>query len=199
MCANLYLSQHSRNVLVHDGHIKLTDFGVSRHVDIITTIHKGVFGRVPYMEPKLFRNIDYHVDKRSDCYSLGVLLWEISTGRRPFAGCDEILTKLAIIDGERETPSPDTPQKYVDLYKKCWDGEPENRPSASDAYTCLVKMKETGASSIQNDNGKHLEIIISSNPYSFIIFTFQKNQTKKMIIPPLVNIGHMVSVFVCHI
>src|SRR6185369_15637563 len=104
----------------------------------------------------LFTTSDYLVDKRSDCYSLGVLLWEISTGKHPFSGCNGYAIISAIIDGKREKPSPNTPQEYIRLYEKCWDDEPENRPTASQVRMRLEKMRETNARPIQtNNNGEY--------------------------------------------
>jgi serine/threonine protein kinase len=43
-----------------------------------------MFGVVPYMDPKKFNNRSYSLNKKSDVYSVGVLLWEISNGLPPF-------------------------------------------------------------------------------------------------------------------
>ncbi|CAI2179331.1 3994_t:CDS:2, partial [Funneliformis geosporum] len=99
-----------------------------------------VFGVLPYVDPKRFdrqRKNDntfqpYMLNKKSDVYSVGVLLWEISSGRPPFYVKGEeydFTLAMDIIQGLRESVIPGTPEFYVNIYTECWDGEPENRPA----------------------------------------------------------------------
>ncbi|KAF0556960.1 kinase-like protein [Gigaspora margarita] len=131
---------HSGNILIHEKHAKITDFGISRQINTHTTIHHGIFGRIPYIEPRLLRQLDYPYDKRSDIYSFGVLMWEISSGQCPFNGLDELTTRLNIIDGNRETPVPGTPDIYRELYVESWDDEPQKRPTIDIALERLISM-----------------------------------------------------------
>jgi serine/threonine protein kinase len=59
-------------------------------------------------------------DKKSDVYSVGVLLWEISSGKKPFESYDSIQDQIAltlrILCGKRETPIVGTPDDYVNIY-----------------------------------------------------------------------------------
>ena len=68
------------------------------------------------MDPKCFKNKNYKLDKKSDVYSVGVLMWQISSGRRPFCyvDCDTI---LEILGGIREEIIDGTPAEYSNLYK----------------------------------------------------------------------------------
>jgi serine/threonine protein kinase len=57
------------------------------------------------------------LDRKSDVYSIGVLLWEISSGQPPFNDVPhEIDLVISILKGLRESPVPDTPKDYVKLY-----------------------------------------------------------------------------------
>ena len=94
----------------------MADFGLSRK---ITEVSLRRFGIIPYVDPKSFGNQHYKLNKESDVYSIGVLMWQISSGRKPFdteADYDGKLS-LAILNGKREEIIVGTPIKYSNLYK----------------------------------------------------------------------------------
>ncbi|POG68500.1 uncharacterized protein OCT59_019665 [Rhizophagus irregularis] len=56
-------------------------------------------------------------------------MWEISSGQQPFYGEDyDVSLALAILYGRRENVIDGTPSAYSNLYKECWEGEPNERP-----------------------------------------------------------------------
>ncbi|RGB39525.1 kinase-like domain-containing protein [Rhizophagus diaphanus] len=120
---------HSKNILVHQSIIKLADFGLSKRIDESCTTRSDLLGVVPYIDPKKFNIEPYTLNEKSDIYSIGVLLWEISSGKPPFEGIAPYCLIVQIPQGLRETPVPDTSTTYVDLYTECWNGEPDNRPT----------------------------------------------------------------------
>ena len=71
---------------------------------------------IPYYDPQLFKG--QKTNKKSDVYSVGVLLWEISSGKVPFDSFDsnQAVILYKILEGEREIPVPDTPIDYVNIY-----------------------------------------------------------------------------------
>ncbi|CAB4388133.1 unnamed protein product [Rhizophagus irregularis] len=76
-------------------------------------------------------------------FGIGVLLWELSSGQPPFCADGEHYDVGLIYDisqGHRETVVPDTPDEYVKIYTKCWDGEPDNRPTI---FQVVDWLKET--------------------------------------------------------
>ncbi|PKY50281.1 kinase-like protein, partial [Rhizophagus irregularis] len=133
---------HSKNILVNNGKLLIADFGLSKKLAEITPNSKGnKYGMVEYIEPQCLKNIEYKKDKKSDIYSLGVLLWEISSGRPPFSKCSRGIISCHIKDGYREKPIENTPPKYQKLYQECWDGEPEPRPDIEKVYEILSQLK----------------------------------------------------------
>src|SRR3954452_12385271 len=93
------------NVLVSmSGQVKLIDFGVAKWGAQRTETRHGVLkGKCAYMSPEQCRAEP--LDRRSDVFSLGVLLYEITTGRRPFEGANDFEVMTAVVRGEPPAPS----------------------------------------------------------------------------------------------
>ena len=79
---------------------------------------------LPYIDPRHFKrqtnNDNYKANKKSDVYSVGVILWEISSGQGPFKSYNKPYQKPAlmmeILNGKRETPIIGTPIDYINIY-----------------------------------------------------------------------------------
>ena len=71
------------------------------------------------MDPKCFNNGKNHkLNKKSDVYSIGVLMWQISSGRKPFAESNyNVGLALAIVNGKREKIIDGTLIEYSNLYE----------------------------------------------------------------------------------
>lgn len=94
------------NVLLDDeGHCYLTDFGIARIVNDATqlTTTGNVLGTVDYVAPELFE-VHRRADARSDLYSLGVLLYEMVTGRLPFTADNPLA--LVAMHANKQPPAP---------------------------------------------------------------------------------------------
>jgi serine/threonine protein kinase len=139
-----------------DGRVKILDFGVAklqsapeeteRPVEELTTVTKSgaMIGTVAYMSPEQLRG--KAVDHRSDIFSVGVILYEMLTGRRAFRGETEVDTITAVLrEDPPEIPAQqsDIPQTFRQIVGHCLEKEPENRfQSARDLAFALDTLAE---------------------------------------------------------
>ncbi|PKC00140.1 kinase-like protein, partial [Rhizophagus irregularis] len=90
-----------------------------------------IYGVIPYIAPEIFKGSAF--SKESDIYSLGMIMWELTTGCKPFANVEhDHFLIFNIIDGVRPEITEDTPECYANLMKSCWDSDPKKRPSIGD-------------------------------------------------------------------
>ncbi|RGB37214.1 kinase-like domain-containing protein, partial [Rhizophagus diaphanus] len=130
---------HAKNILVNNGSLMIADFGLSKHLTEIKS-NSILLGMPAYIDPQCYINNKYKRNKKSDIYSLGVLLWEISSGTPPFSKIPVFRINLEIARGKREVPIEDTPIKYKELYETCWNGEPNQRPDIDEVYMILIQL-----------------------------------------------------------
>src|ERR1700722_5846131 len=116
----------------------IADFGLSKKsTEATSNSMANGMGMVEYIDPQRFKIGNYKKDKKSDVYSLGVLFWEITSGRPPFLNLDRISLCYNISNNLREVPIEGTPLEYQMLYQKCWDGDPKLRPDIYQVYDQL--------------------------------------------------------------
>lgn len=122
-----------QNILIdHDDTIKVTDFGIAVALSSTTITHtNSVLGSVHYLSPEQARG--GLANKRSDIYSLGIVLFELLTGRVPFSG--ESAVSIALKHLQTETPSPkrwnpSIPQSVENVVLKATTKDPFYRYSS---------------------------------------------------------------------
>jgi serine/threonine protein kinase len=93
------------NVLVsYDGAVKLVDFGIARASSRPGTTQGGLKGKIQYMSPEQCR-AHAQLDRRSDLYSVGAILYELTTGKLPFGGETEYQVLNQIVNEDVPPPS----------------------------------------------------------------------------------------------
>lgn len=141
------------NVMLNErGQVKVLDFGLAKierpkdqsfNSDISTlakTASGVVMGTVPYMSPE--QALGQKVDHRSDLFSLGVVFYEMATGRLPFAGANTSETLDRILHSQPEAIARfnyDVPAELERIVRKCLEKEPERRYQS--ARELLVDLK----------------------------------------------------------
>jgi serine/threonine protein kinase len=117
----------------------IADFGlskVSKEESLTTSDSINDKGMPAFIDPQCHKN-GYKRDKKSDIFSFGMILWEISSEKAPFAndGTFQIVFKYS--EGIREKRVDGTPEPYFELYTKCWDNEPASRPNIDEVVEVL--------------------------------------------------------------
>ena len=136
----------------------IVDFGLSKHLAELKS-NSEVFGMFAYIEPQCFIMDNYKRNEISDVYSLGVLLWEISSGRPPFSEIPSFNINLKIAKGVREAAVNNTPVEYQQLYEDCWNEDPNKRPDIDEVCRILNQLR----SQYNNDNDEYVEIPTTRN------------------------------------
>ena len=107
------------NILVsYNGAVKLVDFGVSKSLGSISSSQSSVLkGKIGYASPEQLE--DAQIDRRSDVFSLGVVLWELLVFDRLFRAGSAAATVKKILDGDPPPPSSRRPEVPPELDKVC--------------------------------------------------------------------------------
>ncbi|CAG8710415.1 10145_t:CDS:2, partial [Acaulospora morrowiae] len=121
-----------RNVLVHNGSIKISDFGIYRITTLPSISLLKLTGSLEYSDPVFLKEMEkYSRTKAFDIYSIGMLFWQISSGQCPYRSNhfqDELDLVTFITNGNREAPIMGTPTSYVKIYQECWGQDINKRP-----------------------------------------------------------------------
>ncbi|XP_078282720.1 ankyrin repeat and protein kinase domain-containing protein 1 [Rhinoraja longicauda] len=136
----LHLELKAGNVLLDENlHIKIADVGLSKWEDIMSNMEQiersAMKGTIIYMPPELSNKPS---GVKHDVYSFSILVWEVVTQQKPYAGTDVLAVYVKVVAGERPClkiiPEDGPPgcAQVVELIQRCWNQEPTRRPVFSE-------------------------------------------------------------------
>ena len=133
------------NIMVlKDGSVKVADFGIARITSAQSTLTREALGSVHYISPEQARGS--RVDKRSDLYSLGVVMYEMLTGRPPFDGDSPVAVAIQHINGTPVLPTeinPDIPKGLEQITMHAMSASLDQRyESATDMLADLEEFRK---------------------------------------------------------
>jgi tRNA A-37 threonylcarbamoyl transferase component Bud32 len=135
------------NVLItDDGQVKVTDFGIARAVNTEESLTQtgAVMGTATYFSPEQAEGMG--VDARTDIYSLGVVLFEMVTGRPPFLGDTPVAVASKHVRDHPPLPrelNPSIPPTFEAIILKAMDKNPDNRYATSEELRAdLLRFNE---------------------------------------------------------
>ncbi len=154
---------HQRNIIHRDikphnilvtpeGQIKVTDFGIARAISVSSFTQTGeVLGSVQYCSPEQAKGEP--VGPQSDIYSLGCVLYELLTGRVPFAGESSIAIAMQHLQGEYTSIKEirtDIPDKLVKIVAKAMDKDLAERYPSALAMTKEITFLQNNQSKVSS-------------------------------------------------
>ena len=206
--------------LTRDGRIKILDFGLAKlnlpEQDLATetptatleTQPGRLLGTVAYMAPEQVRG--QPADDQSDIFAVGVVLYEMLTGHRPFGGSTSLETAAAILKEDAEpisTASPKVPAALASVVAQCLEKRPEDRfSSAHDLSLTLGAVDSVAPASqapLQPSIRWHWPIVVAVVIAAVIAFLFVpfpqgerpaerpgEGVPPRIVVLPFENLGH---------
>lgn len=135
------------NILIDQtGHARLADFGLLTIISDSTNLwSSGSYpqgGTARWMGPELidpqrFGFENSRPTKGSDCYALGMVMYETISGHLPFPQHGDLTIILKVLAGEYPPRGAAFPENLWKMLERCWTSQPDGRPSIEDVLQCL--------------------------------------------------------------
>lgn len=162
-----------QNIIIsREGKVKVTDFGIAKATTSQTTTSSAM-GSVHYASPEQARG--GYVDHRSDIYSLGIVMYEMVTGRVPFEGETAVTVAVKHLQEQMVPPSkycPEIPYSLEQIIKKCTEKSPDRR--YQDIGDLMADLKQ----SLVDPDGDFVQMVDLDEQAKTVIMT--KGTTSKV-------------------
>lgn len=162
-----------QNIIIsREGKVKVTDFGIAKATTSQTTTSSAM-GSVHYASPEQARG--GYVDHRSDIYSLGIVMYEMVTGRVPFDGETAVTVAVKHLQEHMVPPSkycPEIPYSLEQIIKKCTEKSPDRR--YQDIGDLMADLKQ----SLVDPDGDFVQMVDLDEQAKTVIMT--KGTTSKV-------------------
>lgn len=157
--------------LTYDGQVKVLDFGIAKLAGSLVETQVGVIkGKVRYMPPEQLDGSG--VDRRTDVFACGVILWEAITGRRLWHDMTDAEVVNAILDGEVPSPRlfrPNTDRELERICLKALAHDPAHRYQTAEAFQEALEahLERTQARVSVRELGRRLTGAFASDRETF--------------------------------
>ncbi|MBF0610757.1 MAG: protein kinase [Magnetococcales bacterium] len=132
-------------VILENGQVKVADFGIARVESSTMTQMGAVMGTPSYMSPEQF--MGQRVDARADLFSIGVILYELLTGEKPFPGQAVATIMQKVLNAPVEPPTSfnfDIPDSFNALVRKALAKRPSERFQSAKEFADALKLAAQG-------------------------------------------------------
>nr|DBA16258.1 TPA: hypothetical protein GDO54_003670 [Pyxicephalus adspersus] len=177
----LHLDLKPGNILLDEHlHVKISDFGLSKWKENSTReeyIEKSAIkGTLNYIPPEMFLQSSRVMGTKYDVYSYSIVIWELLTQKKPFAGNSMMTVIVKVAAGQRpqiEDISEDGPvecQQMIDLMQRCWNQNPNKRPS----------FPEINIDAIIENNSEDISTWVDENNFTLLHFAVAQGDLEKI-------------------
>jgi serine/threonine protein kinase len=175
----IHKNLHSGNIL-YDSQLRqkfiISDLGFCEPADKPSD---STYGKLPYIAPEVISGKE--ITFASNIYSIGILMWEISSGIQPFINYEhDCKLAMNIINGMRPKIVQGTPLEYERLMEQCWNADPTKRPDIYTLEDKLDAMRSDQNYQIDITNNNNLPLNTNFGIYPGLIKFLIRNSASKI-------------------
>jgi len=144
---------------------------ITDQMTFISTISRVEGGTIRWMSPELlnpelFGFNDGRLTKESDCYALGMVIYEVLSGQRPFAQDKDFVVIQKVIEGKRPERPPGTrfTNELWGMLELCWNHKPCDRPSLETILKRLERVTRASGSPFPTTTPNGDSVTVTDNP-----------------------------------
>ncbi|XP_063684547.1 mitogen-activated protein kinase kinase kinase 10-like isoform X2 [Bolinopsis microptera] len=152
---NILLAKDLRQTSLMENTVKITDFGMARHMEKTANLSK--MGTFRWMSPEVLRDSQY--SQASDVWSFGVVVWEMLTGEVPFSKFEDWAVQYKVAAGKMTLPIPETcPDDIKDLLASIWNYDRKERPIFSNICSTLEEISQTEFVNLEDSDFRSMRL-----------------------------------------